>query len=125
MAGWKRHLEGIRDEYTRRRDHLLRAVHMHVDPQLAEYVVPSAGMFVWFRIKPLAEGRNGVTAEELFNKFIEAGCLLVPGHNFSAERFGDWNNAPYFRATYANATFEQMEVAISRFGKILKSTFVM
>jgi len=107
---------------------------------LASYIEPSAGMFLWIKIHLEKHPRSGTVPDsalmlELFNKCITNNLLLVPGWQFSckakptdidpANLLNSWfdDDAKYLRATFAYATFDQMEQAMERFGKTLEEAF--
>jgi aromatic amino acid aminotransferase I len=103
-------------------------------------VKPSAGMFIWIKVNVEQHPRYGTVADsvlmlELFNKCISHNVLMVPGWQFSgkprpadldpADVLNVWfdNEATYLRATFAFATFEQMEQATIRFGEAIREAF--
>jgi aromatic amino acid aminotransferase I len=62
--------------------------------------------------------------EDIFNRCIEKGVLVVRGSWFRAEH----DTVPtdmFFRATYAAATPENMTEAIRRFGEAVRESFGM
>jgi len=126
IQGWNEHLQYVRKEYEARRDKFLDCCTKYLDPRFVSYVEPMGGMFVWMHFPLLqthANGGSGVTVEHLFEQFIQNNVLLVPGHVFSASRFGDWNHAPYFRASFAYAAMDEIEEGLQRMGTVLKEVF--
>ncbi|KAF9364951.1 Aromatic/aminoadipate aminotransferase 1 [Mortierella sp. NVP85] len=139
--GYIRYLtENIRTEYLGRSQHLQACFKKHVDARFASFVQPSAGMFLWIKIHVDQHPRYGTVTDsvlmlELFNKCLQSNVLMVPGWQFSArpkpkgvniaDLLNVWfdNEATYLRATFAYATFEQMEEAMTRFGHALQETF--
>ncbi|KAF9933462.1 hypothetical protein BGZ67_004286 [Mortierella alpina] len=141
QEGYKRYLtENVRKEYLLRSQHLQSSFKKNAHPALASYIEPSAGMFLWIKIHVEAHPRYGTVSDatlmlELFNKCVANNVLFVPGWQFSCKPkptdvdISDLQNvwyddhATYLRATYAYATFEQMDEAMVRFGQSLKSFF--
>lgn len=141
QEGYARYLtENVRMEYLNRSQHLQKSFKAHVSPSLASYIEPSAGMFLWIKIHLENHPRFGIVRDstlmlELFNKCISHQVLLVPGWQFSckakpknvdpADLLGTWfdDDAKYLRATFAYATFDQMEEAMVRFGQTLEEAF--
>lgn len=141
QEGYRRYLtENVRMEYLRRSQHLQSCYKVHVNPELASFVEPSAGMFLWIKIHLERHPRFGTVSDsklmlELFNKLIDNQVLLVPGWQFScktkpknvdpADLLNTWfdEEARYLRATFAYATFDQMDQAMERFGKTLEDAF--
>lgn len=60
--------------------------------------------------------------EEIFNSCIENGVLVARGSWFQTEKEKPLSGL-YFRTTYAAASAEGMDKAISRFGKAVKDSF--
>ncbi|KAI1293421.1 hypothetical protein EDD11_008370 [Mortierella claussenii] len=141
QEGYKRYLtENVRTEYLNRSQHLQACLRRHVDPKLASFIEPSAGMFIWIKVHVNQHPRYGTVSDsvlmlELFRTCVKNNVLLVPGWQFSckpkpsdidpADVLGTWfdDQATYLRATFAYATFEQMEQAMVRFGESLNATF--
>lgn len=141
QEGYVRFLkENVCKEYFQRSQHLQGCFKKHVDSKLTSFVKPSAGMFIWIKIHLEHHPRYGTVADsvlmlELFNKCISHNVLMVPGWQFSgkprpagldpADVLNVWadNEATYLRATFAFATFEQMEQATIRFGEAIREAF--
>lgn len=60
--------------------------------------------------------------EEIFNSCIESGVLIARGSWFRAEQDKPLPGL-YFRATFATASAESMNEAISRFSKAVSDSF--
>ncbi|KAG0340580.1 Aromatic/aminoadipate aminotransferase 1 [Podila humilis] len=141
QAGYTRYLtENVRTEYLYRSRHLQACFKKHVDSSLASFIEPSAGMFLWIKVHVEKHPRFGTVQDnvlmlELFNKCIKNNVLFVPGWQFSckpkpddidpADLLGTWYDeaATYMRATFAYATFDQMEQATIRYGESLNAMF--
>ena len=78
---------------------------------LADWTVPTAGMFVWLRLR-------GVDDADAFvkSKCREAKVLLVPGQSFDPHDAP----SPYVRAAFSTASHEDIEVAVERFAGLLR-----
>lgn len=60
--------------------------------------------------------------QEIFDACIDGGVLVARGSWFRAEHHVPLSGL-YFRATYAMASLENMDIAISRFGDAVRSSF--
>ena len=109
--GWKRHVTAVSLFYARRRDLLLSYCDKYLQG-LVEYTVPSAGMFVWFKLVGVEDSKLLIETEAR-----KALVLLVPGQVFMPN--GEVSN--YVRASFSLATEADMEVAMERFATVLKS----
>ncbi|KAF9204043.1 hypothetical protein BGZ49_005755 [Haplosporangium sp. Z 27] len=139
--GYKRYLtEKVRTEYFNRSQYLQACFKKYVNPKLASFIEPTAGMFIWIKIHVYQNPRYGTVSDsvlmlELFNKCVENNVLMVPGWQFSCKRkpanadlsdlLGCWfdEEATYLRATFAYATFEEMDRAMARFAESLEAAF--
>ncbi|KAF9577388.1 hypothetical protein BGW38_007430 [Lunasporangiospora selenospora] len=143
QEGYRRYLtENVRTEYVERSRHLQRCFHQYVNAKHASFNAPSAGMFLWIKIHVEQHPRYGTVSDsalmlEIFNKCVAHNVLLVPGWEFSSKPkppgvdLSDLQNiwtddaATYLRATYAYASFEDMESAMKRYGKALEEFFAV
>jgi len=108
--GWEKQIRAIQDTYAKRRDTMIRAAEAHL-VGLAEWFLPSAGMFVWFRLLGIDD-----TFELIKKKALEEKFLMVPGSAFSP----DGSPSSYVRASYSTSTDEQMDLAVQRLAALLK-----
>ncbi|KAF9436188.1 hypothetical protein BGZ76_004604 [Entomortierella beljakovae] len=141
QEGYKTFLtDKIRTEYLNRSQHLQGCFKKHVNSNLASFIEPTAGMFIWIKIHVEKHPRYGKVSDstlmlELFNTCVENNVLFVPGWQFSckpkpknvdlSDLLGCWfdDQATYLRATFAYASFEEMDQAMVRFGEAVESTF--
>ncbi|KAF9296099.1 hypothetical protein BGZ88_000741 [Linnemannia elongata] len=141
QEGYTRYLtENVRTEYLKRSQHLQTALKTHLNPKQASFIEPSAGMFIWIKIQLDQHPRYKTVKDsalmlELFQKCIENKVLMVPGWQFSckpkpqdidpADVLNCWfdEDANYLRATFAYASFEQMDEASARFGRTVGQFF--
>ncbi|KAF9960823.1 Aromatic/aminoadipate aminotransferase 1 [Mortierella alpina] len=141
QKGYIRYLcDNVRKEYLERSQHLQACYRKHVNPRLASFVKPSAGMFLWIKIHVEHHPKYGTVSDselmlELFKKCVGNNVLMVPGWQFSckpkptgadpADLLNVWfdDNATYFRATFAYTSYEQMDQAMILFGESLNEEF--
>ncbi|OAQ36157.1 amino transferase [Linnemannia elongata AG-77] len=128
QEGYTRYLtENVRTEYLKRSQHLQTALKSHLNPKQASFIEPSAGMFIWIKIHLDQHPRYKTVKDsalmlELFQKCIENKVLMVPGWQFSCKPKPQ-DDANYLRATFAYASFEQMDEASARFGRTVGQFF--
>ncbi|KAG0377488.1 MAG: pyridoxal phosphate-dependent transferase [Linnemannia gamsii] len=141
QEGYRRYLtENVRTEYLKRSQFLQTQLKTRINPKFASFIEPSAGMFIWIKIHLEQHPRYGTAKDsvlmlDLFRKCVENNVLMVPGWQFSckpkptdldpADVLNCWfdEDATYLRATFAYASFEQMEQASIRFGNTLDQIF--
>ena len=75
-------------------------VHCSCTVGLAEWTVPSGGMFVWVKLH-VEDSHKMITV-----RAREKGVLFVPGSVFMMDPS---KPSPYIRASYSNCTEEQMD----------------
>ena len=78
---------------------------------LAEYNAPSAGMFVWMKLRDIEDSSSLILKEAVSKK-----VLLVPGASF----FPNNPRTSYVRAAFSVASEEQINTAMERFGAMLR-----
>jgi len=108
--GLEAHLRKVCDTYKERRDRFCSLATKHLKG-LAEWSVPEAGMFIWFKLNGVDDSMSLIQ-----KKALEAKVLLVPGSAFSPNE----EPSPYVRASFSTATYEEMDLALSRLAEILK-----
>ena len=108
--GWRRHVDRVSLFYLRRRDLLLSYVDRYL-AGLVSYTVPSAGMFVWFRLLHVQDSKKLIEGSAR-----RALVLLVPGQVFMPDNA----QSSYVRASFSLATEPDMELAIQRLAAVLK-----
>ncbi|KAJ1723513.1 hypothetical protein LPJ53_002170 [Coemansia erecta] len=115
--GWERHLVQTQREYAVRRDLFVDLCREKLKG-LVDFVVPDAGMFVWFRVLlgEKSRARAGVM-DEVFEAMVKAHVLLVPGRMFSPAGVRD---SPYMRAAFSYASPEDLAVAVERLQQALR-----
>ena len=78
---------------------------------LAEWTVPDAGMFLWFKLIGIDD-----TKYLIENEAAKANVLLVPGQAFSPLN----QASSYTRASFSTASDEEMDLAMERLAKLIK-----
>jgi len=109
--GFDHQLEAIRHEYTKRRDVIIEACEKYL-VGLAEWEVPTAGMFLWLKLIGVAD-----TTELIKVKAVKELVLMVPGKSFSP----NGEDSPYVRAAFSTASLGDIDDAIRRLSLLLKS----
>lgn len=108
--GFVKHVKNVQKFYTERRDCIVSSVEKHLKG-LVEYYPPSAGMFLWMKLKGVQDSSDLIKKKAIDEKF-----LMVPGQAFTP---GD-AKSPYVRAAFSTATPYEIEEAIKRLGNLLK-----
>ncbi|XP_045408465.1 kynurenine/alpha-aminoadipate aminotransferase, mitochondrial-like isoform X4 [Lemur catta] len=98
--GFLAHVHRVIDFYRNQRNAILAAADKWLG-DLAEWHVPTAGMFLWIKIKGISDVKQLI--EE---KAIKKEVLMLPGNGFYVD-----NSAPrpYVRVSYSLASAEQMD----------------
>lgn len=103
------HIEALNGLYRRKRDVMLAAIARDLPEVTAER--PNGGFFVWCRLP------HGVSANALLEQAEAAGASFLPGGRCFANGEGD----DTIRLAFSFQPVEQIEVAIARIGKALRS----
>ncbi|XP_036710464.1 kynurenine/alpha-aminoadipate aminotransferase, mitochondrial isoform X4 [Balaenoptera musculus] len=111
--GFLAHVDRVIDFYRKQRDALLAAADKWLSG-LAEWHVPTAGMFLWVKIKGLHDVRK-LIEEKAFKKEI----FMLPGYNFYLDSSAP---CPYFRASFSLASPEQMDMAFQGLAQLIKES---
>ncbi|KAJ5580370.1 Aromatic amino acid aminotransferase [Penicillium hetheringtonii] len=127
-SGYLDWLINLRMEYTNRRDALLQSCEKYLPREIAHWAPPAAGMFHWIQIDwkkhpDIASGKTrDAIEEEIFMSAVDHQVLLSRGSWFKADSSAV-EEKMFFRATYAAASSEKIDEAISRFAECLKDQF--
>ncbi|XP_054432029.1 kynurenine/alpha-aminoadipate aminotransferase, mitochondrial [Pteronotus mesoamericanus] len=111
--GFLAHIDRVTDYYRRQKDALLVAADKWLTG-LAEWHAPTAGMFVWIKIKGIHDAKKLI--EE---KAIKKEILMVPGSAFYVDKSAP---SPYFRASFSLASPEQMDIAFQRLAELIRES---
>ncbi|XP_070271570.1 kynurenine/alpha-aminoadipate aminotransferase, mitochondrial isoform X2 [Myotis yumanensis] len=113
QEGFLAHIERVIDYYRKQKDALLTAADKWLSG-LAEWHAPTAGMFLWIKIKGISDAKKLI--EE---KAIKKEILMIPGNAFYIDSSAP---SPYFRASFSLASPEQMDIAFQRLAELIKES---
>lgn len=109
--GFMNHVERVTEFYRSQKDAMLAAADKWLSG-LAEWNEPTAGMFLWVKIKGISDATK-LIEEKAYKKDV----LMVPGSVF----YNDCKApSPYFRASFSLASPEQLDVACQRLAGLIK-----
>nr|XP_008248013.1 kynurenine/alpha-aminoadipate aminotransferase, mitochondrial isoform X1 [Oryctolagus cuniculus] len=111
--GFLAHTERVIHFYRNQRDAALAAADKWLSG-LAEWHVPTAGMFLWIKVKGISDVK-----ELIEEKAIKKEVLLVPGNGFYINSSAP---SPYLRACFSIVSPEQMDVAFQRLAELIKES---
>ncbi|KAL3429966.1 pyridoxal phosphate-dependent transferase [Aspergillus tetrazonus] len=134
FSSWLVHLSG---EYRRRRDVLLRACQQHLPKDIAEWVPPRYGMFLWIKVNwrrhpIIGDLETKATPEEVDSHLqgLEAQIVsdaLSRGVLVTKGSLSSWNKRPngelHFRMTFAAAEKADLEEGVKLLGETLRGVF--
>ncbi|KAJ3106994.1 hypothetical protein HK100_003655 [Physocladia obscura] len=110
LQGFFEHTQNVSKFYKQKGDVFLASAERHLKG-LAEWVAPTAGMFVWIKLLGIND-----SASLIKQKAVEKKVLLVPGFEF----FPNPQATPYVRASFSTASGEEIDAALSRLAEIAK-----
>jgi len=122
IPGFRAHIAGVAQFYAKRRDVFARAMDQHFGGgngkqrrKLAEWQVPEAGMFFWFKLllPPGSNDARVLVAEKAF----KAGVLALPGSSF----FPNGRATPYCRASFSLLSPEDADEALRRLASVVEA----
>ncbi|TVY28274.1 Aromatic amino acid aminotransferase [Lachnellula hyalina] len=127
QVGFLNWITGLQVLYGERRDALVLACQEYLPDDLVSWVTPTAGFFIWLKIDhlkhPLSQQLEPSAIEDLiYVESIKERALVLRGSWFRAEPSARMEEVN-FRITFASSTFEEMELAVKRFGSALKKCF--
>jgi DNA-binding transcriptional MocR family regulator len=97
------HLRNLRTGYRQRRDAMHEALTRHLG-SIAEWRIPSGGLFFWIRLK------QHLATRELLNETMRRGVAFMPGEVFYPGTHGDQRT---MRLNYSHATPGQMDLGLA------------
>lgn len=131
--GFMTWLEYLRNEYLKRRDCLLAACSTYLPSRICSWHVPDGGMFLWIRVAweqhpSIADASAGSPSHEdllaiedtVYEAVLKQGVMCVKGSTFCVD---DQEQEMFFRATFATASFKQMDEAAQRFARAISTEF--
>lgn len=109
--GFLRHIDGVIEFYRKQRNAMISSADKWLK-DVAEWHAPSAGMFLWIKLKGIAD-----TQQLIMEKALEKEVLLVPGGVFM---INSSDPCPYVRAAFSLSTPEQIDEAFRRLSSLIK-----
>ncbi|XP_070785809.1 kynurenine/alpha-aminoadipate aminotransferase, mitochondrial isoform X1 [Enoplosus armatus] len=111
QEGFLQHIDGVIEFYRKQRDAMISSADKWLK-DVAEWHAPSAGMFLWLKLKGIAD-----TQQLIMKKALEKEVLLVPGGVFM---INSSEPCPYVRAAFSLSTPEQIDEAFRRLSSLIK-----
>ncbi|XP_012626110.2 kynurenine/alpha-aminoadipate aminotransferase, mitochondrial-like [Microcebus murinus] len=111
--GFLAHVHRVIDFYREQRDAILAAADKWLS-DLAEWHIPTAGMFLWIKIKGISDVKQLI--EE---KAIKKEVLMLPGNGFYVDSSAP---RPYVRVSYSLASPEQMDVGFRILAQLIEES---
>ncbi|KAI1888272.1 hypothetical protein AGOR_G00183310 [Albula goreensis] len=111
QEGFLKHVDGVVEFYRKQRDAMLSSADRWLK-DVAEWHAPAAGMFLWIRLKDIAD-----TQQLIMEKALEKEVLLVPGGVFTIDSSVP---CPYVRAAFSLSTPQQIDEAFRRLSVLIK-----
>ncbi|KAJ1665171.1 hypothetical protein IW140_003556 [Coemansia sp. RSA 1813] len=119
MEGWNQHLRNLRATYTYRRNVFVGMVDKHI-AGLVDYVVPSAGMFLWMKVNLGPEGASNAAAmPRLLEAMKKCGVMMAPGAPFCSSSASSATADCYLRAAFALVDVDMFEPALARLAQAI------
>ncbi|KAG7495837.1 Kynurenine alpha-aminoadipate aminotransferase, mitochondrial [Solea senegalensis] len=109
--GFLQHVDGVVEFYRKQRDTMLTSADRWLK-DVAEWHAPSAGMFLWIKLKDIAD-----TQQLIMEKALEKEVLLVPGCVFTID---STEPSSYVRAAFSLSSPEQIDEAFRRLSLLIK-----
>ncbi|XP_074479577.1 kynurenine/alpha-aminoadipate aminotransferase, mitochondrial [Sebastes fasciatus] len=111
QEGFLQHIDGVIEFYRKQRDAMISSADKWLK-DVAEWHSPSAGMFLWIKLKGIAD-----TQQLIMEKALEKEVLMVPGGAFM---INNSDPCPYVRAAFSLSTPEQIDEAFRRLSSLIK-----
>ncbi|XP_039607184.1 kynurenine/alpha-aminoadipate aminotransferase, mitochondrial [Polypterus senegalus] len=111
QEGFLKHVDSVVDFYRKQRNAMLTSADKWLK-EVAEWHCPSAGMFLWLKLK-----RNLDTDVLIMKKALEKEVLLVPGAAFNIDPS---QPSQYMRASFSQSTPEQIDQGFQRLSELIK-----
>ena len=127
-AGLDAHLRKIQAEYTRRCTVLCEAASRELSG-VAEWNIPTAGMFLWMKLYGVQD------AKEVWDDLHDAKIIVCPGSVMMSRRCttkrtdGDdgstrgkqGNSSPYVRVAYSSVPLDSLREGMVRLGRVMRA----
>lgn len=111
--GFLAHVDRVIDFYRSQKDAILAAADKWLSG-LAEWHAPTAGMFLWIKVKGIYDVKKVI--EE---KAIKKEVFFISGSDFYTDSSSP---SPYLRASFSLASPEQMDKAFQRLAELIKES---
>ncbi|KAK5620543.1 hypothetical protein CRENBAI_022272 [Crenichthys baileyi] len=111
QEGFLQHIDRVIGFYRMQRDAMISSAEKWLK-DVAEWHTPSAGMFLWMKLKGIKD-----TQQLIMEKALEKEVLLVPGGIFM---INSSDPCPYVRAAFSLSTSEQIDEAFRRLSLLIK-----
>lgn len=111
--GFLAHVDRVIDFYRSQKDAILAAADKWLSG-LAEWHAPTAGMFLWIKVKGIYDVKKII--EE---KAIKKEIFFISGSDFYID---STSPSPYLRASFSLASPEQMDKAFQRLAELIKES---
>ncbi|CAO3646212.1 unnamed protein product [Cunninghamella echinulata] len=108
--GFFQHVRQVADFYLQKRDLFIDSLETYMKGR-AEWVTPSAGMFVWLKLKNITS-----SYDLIMNKALKKRVVAIPGNAFLPITDG---HSPYVRVSFSNVSKEEMDEALRRLAQVL------
>ncbi|KAF7789602.1 hypothetical protein EIP86_000548 [Pleurotus ostreatoroseus] len=114
--GFFGHTTRVAEFYRKKRDVFQEAMLRHLS-DVAEWSVPEAGMFMWFRLLVDADGNadEGDSNEVIRTTALECGVLALPGTMF----YPNGRKTAYVRASFSQLEPQDVDEALRRLRKAI------
>ncbi|AWO97809.1 putative kynurenine/alpha-aminoadipate aminotransferase mitochondrial-like isoform 3 [Scophthalmus maximus] len=111
--GFLQHIDRVIEFYRKQRDAMITSADRWLK-DVAEWHAPSAGMFLWIKLKGISD-----TQKLIMEKALDKEVLLVPGGVFMINS----NEAcAYIRAAFSLSSPEQMDEGFRRLSSLIKES---
>ncbi|XP_077333331.1 kynurenine/alpha-aminoadipate aminotransferase, mitochondrial isoform X1 [Lithobates pipiens] len=110
VEGFLEHIDRVIQFYKSQKDAMLASADKWLTG-LAEWHSPSAGMFLWLKIKGVPDTHQMIMQKALTNQI-----LLVPGSAFSTDSS---EPSPYVRASFSLSSPEQIDLGLQRLSSLI------
>lgn len=111
--GFLEHIDGVIEFYRKQKDAMISSAEKWLK-DVAEWHAPSAGMFLWIKLKGIAD-----TQQLIREKALEKEVLLVPGGVFM---INSSEPCAFVRAAFSLSSPEQIDEAFRRLSLLIKES---
>ncbi|XP_019376607.1 PREDICTED: kynurenine/alpha-aminoadipate aminotransferase, mitochondrial-like [Gavialis gangeticus] len=111
QKGLLEHTDRVVEFYRAQQNTMLAAADKWLK-DLADWYVPTAGMFLWITIKGISD-----THQLVMEKALEKGICLVPGGGFNTDSS---EPSPYVRASFSFASPIQIDQAFQKLAELIR-----